>query len=116
LIGYATLIITASVLVLPDILTGTVTGRKIATFAIAGWRITHIKGTPAKFLGCVEAPHEKAAIELAVKKFMIDETLRSIMRSPGPRLDPTRLPLPAIDRSVCTYRTYGIFRRGRTSV
>ena len=28
---------------------------------------------------------------------------------PGPCLDRTRLPLPAIDCSVCTYRTYGIF-------
>jgi hypothetical protein len=29
------------------------------------WRITLIKGTPAKFLGYIEAPNEKSAIETA---------------------------------------------------
>jgi hypothetical protein len=34
------------------------------------------KGTPAKFLGYVEAPDEKAAIEAAVKEFKIAPALR----------------------------------------
>jgi hypothetical protein len=31
----------------------------------SGWQITLLKGAPAKFLGYVEAPDEKAAIEAA---------------------------------------------------
>jgi hypothetical protein len=42
----------------------------------APWRITHLTGTPAKFLGYVEAPDEKAAIGAAVKEFKVPEALR----------------------------------------
>jgi hypothetical protein len=40
------------------------------------WRITHLKGTQAKFLGYVQAPDEKAAIKAAVKEFKIAQALR----------------------------------------
>jgi hypothetical protein len=45
--------------------------RLTGTKAPVRWRITHLKGTPAKFLDYVEAPDEKAAIEAAVKEFKI---------------------------------------------
>jgi hypothetical protein len=50
--------------------------RLAGTKAPVRWRITHLKGTPAKFLGYVEAPDEKSAIEAAVKEFKIAEALR----------------------------------------
>jgi hypothetical protein len=40
------------------------------------WRATLIKGTPAKYLGYVDAPDEKSAIEEAAKEFKISDTLR----------------------------------------
>jgi hypothetical protein len=38
--------------------------------------ITLLKGTPAKFLGFIEATDEKAAIEAAATEFKIAEALR----------------------------------------
>ena len=35
-----------------------------------------LKGTPAKFLGYIEAPDEKAAIEAAAKEYKIADVLR----------------------------------------
>jgi hypothetical protein len=40
------------------------------------WRISLLKGTPAKFLGYIEASDEKAAIEAAAKEFRVAEALR----------------------------------------
>ena len=44
--------------------------------ATVRWRISLLKGTPAKFLGYVEAPNEKAAIEAAAKEYKIAEALQ----------------------------------------
>ena len=41
------------------------------------WRITHLKGTPAKFVGFVFAPTESAALAAAIKEFKIGPALRS---------------------------------------
>jgi len=40
------------------------------------WRISLLAGTPAKFLGYVEARDLGAAIEVAVRKYRISGTLR----------------------------------------
>ena len=40
------------------------------------WRATLIKGTPAKYLGHVEAPDEETAIEEAAKEFRVPDNLR----------------------------------------
>ena len=40
------------------------------------WRISLLKGTPAKFLGYIEASDEKAAIEAATKEYKIADVLR----------------------------------------
>jgi len=40
------------------------------------WSIYHIKGTPAAFLGHVEAPDEEAAIKLAIQEFQIRPELQ----------------------------------------
>jgi hypothetical protein len=40
------------------------------------WRVALMTGTPAKFLGYVEARDERAAIEVAVRKYRIGDTLR----------------------------------------
>jgi hypothetical protein len=39
-------------------------------------RATLIKGTPAKFLGHVEAPDEETAREQAAKEFKVSEVLK----------------------------------------
>jgi hypothetical protein len=44
--------------------------------ATVRWRISLLKGTPAKFLGYIEAPDEKAAIEAATKEYKIADVLR----------------------------------------
>ena len=46
------------------------------TKATVRWRISLLKGTPAMFLGYIEAPDEKAAIEAATKEYKIAEALR----------------------------------------
>lgn len=40
------------------------------------WRATLIKGTPAKFLGHVDAPDEETAREQAAKEFKVSEVLK----------------------------------------
>jgi hypothetical protein len=40
------------------------------------WSIYHIKGTPAAYLGHVEAPDEKAAIKRAIEEFEISPALQ----------------------------------------
>jgi hypothetical protein len=56
------------------------------TKATVRWRISLLKGTPAKFLGYIEAPDEKAAIEAAAKEYKIADVL-------GDRLVARREPL-----------------------
>jgi 1,2-phenylacetyl-CoA epoxidase PaaB subunit len=41
------------------------------------WVIRHIKGTPAKLLGTVEAPDEETAITKAIAEFRIDPALQN---------------------------------------
>lgn len=41
------------------------------------WRATLIKGTPAKYLGYVEAADEKSAREEAAKEFKVSEVLKN---------------------------------------
>jgi hypothetical protein len=38
------------------------------------WRISRILGTPAEFIGYVEAENEKQAIKQAIKQFQITDT------------------------------------------
>ena len=40
------------------------------------WRATLIKGTPAKYLGYVDAPDEETARKEAAKEFNVSEVLR----------------------------------------
>jgi hypothetical protein len=40
------------------------------------WRISLLKGTPAKFLGFVYVADEQAAIETAAKEYKIADVLR----------------------------------------
>jgi hypothetical protein len=40
------------------------------------WRVSLIKGTPAKFIGYVHAPDAKTAEDLAAEEFRIPDTLR----------------------------------------
>jgi hypothetical protein len=40
------------------------------------WSIYHIKGTPAAFLGHVEAPDEETAIKRAIEEFQIRPELQ----------------------------------------
>jgi hypothetical protein len=40
------------------------------------WHVSLLTGTPAKFLGYVEARDVGAAIEVAVRKYRISDTLR----------------------------------------
>jgi hypothetical protein len=47
-----------------------------ATPAVSRWRISFLKSTPARFLGYIDAPDEKAAIEAAAKEYKIAEALR----------------------------------------
>lgn len=37
------------------------------------WRISRIRGTPAEFIGYVEAPDEEQAIKEAIKRFEIKD-------------------------------------------
>jgi hypothetical protein len=37
------------------------------------WRISRIRGTPAEFIGYVEAPNEAEAIREAIKQFQISD-------------------------------------------
>jgi hypothetical protein len=46
------------------------------TKAAVRWRISLLKGTPAKFLGYIEAPDEKSAIEAAAKEYKVADALR----------------------------------------
>jgi hypothetical protein len=40
------------------------------------WRVSLIKGTPARFVGYVHAPDAKAAEDIAAKEHRIPDTLR----------------------------------------
>jgi hypothetical protein len=40
------------------------------------WSIYHLKGTPAAFLGHVEAPDEEAAIKRTIEEFKISPALQ----------------------------------------
>jgi hypothetical protein len=40
------------------------------------WRATLIKGTPAKYLGYVDAPDEETARKIAAEEFNVSEVLR----------------------------------------
>jgi hypothetical protein len=51
--------------------------RLAGTKAAVRWRVPLLKGTPAKFLGYVEAAEEKAATDAAAKEYKIAEALRS---------------------------------------
>ena len=41
------------------------------------WQISLIKGTPQKFLGSVDAPDERTALDLAAREFKVPDVLRS---------------------------------------
>ena len=47
--------------------------RKSATAKTYRWSIYRLRGTPAAFLGSVEAADEKAAVEVAIEQFGIDD-------------------------------------------
>jgi len=40
------------------------------------WRATLIKGTPARYLGYVDAPDEETARKIAAEEFNVSEVLR----------------------------------------
>jgi hypothetical protein len=40
------------------------------------WRIIHLKGTPAKTIGFVEAPDAETAIKKAIEEFKIEPAIR----------------------------------------
>jgi hypothetical protein len=40
------------------------------------WAIHHIRGTPAQFVGIVDAPDEQSAIKNAIEEFGVQENLR----------------------------------------
>jgi hypothetical protein len=65
--------------------------------AFARWRISLLKGTPAQFLGYVEAPDEKAAIEAAAKENKIVQALR---RGSSPGASHDALPFAAPARTI----------------
>jgi hypothetical protein len=48
------------------------------------WAIYHIKGTPAKLLGHVEAPDEESAIKKAIEEFRIAPQLQSRLLAQRP--------------------------------
>jgi 1,2-phenylacetyl-CoA epoxidase PaaB subunit len=41
------------------------------------WSVYHIKGTPAQFVGIVEAPDQETAIKNAIEEFKVPENLRN---------------------------------------
>jgi hypothetical protein len=41
------------------------------------WSIYHIRGTPARFIGIVDAPDERSAIQKAIEEYDVPENLRS---------------------------------------
>ena len=40
------------------------------------WRIVHLKGTPAKTIGYVEAPDADSAIKKAIEEFKIEPAIQ----------------------------------------
>jgi hypothetical protein len=55
----------------------TMAKKKAKAEPLTRWRIVHLKGTPAKFVGYVHAPTESAALQWAIKEFKIAPALRS---------------------------------------
>jgi hypothetical protein len=41
------------------------------------WRISHLKGTPAKFLGCVDAGTESEALKKGIAEFKVKPDQRN---------------------------------------
>jgi hypothetical protein len=68
--------------------------REVATWrcVLFCWRVSLIKGTPAKFLGDVHAADEKAAIARAAEDYDVDSSInsrRSTRRHAGRRMIPS---------------------------
>ena len=45
--------------------------KKSAPKKMHSWRISRIRGTPAEFIGIVDAPDEKSAIQAAIEEYDI---------------------------------------------
>jgi hypothetical protein len=41
------------------------------------WAIHHIRGTPAQFVGIVDAPDAQSAVKKAIEEFEVPENLRN---------------------------------------